>query len=44
MLLATSSPSVVENETQTLSVAVRLRRSGREIKMLIDGTNLFATA
>jgi site-specific DNA recombinase len=31
-------------ETQILSVPVRLRRFGREIKMRIDGTDPFATA
>ena len=29
---------------QILSVPIELRRSGREIKMLIDGTAPFATA
>ena len=32
------------DETQILSVPVRLRRSGREIKMLIDRTDPFTTA
>jgi hypothetical protein len=31
-------------EIQTLSVPVRLRRAGREIRMVIDGTDLFAAA
>jgi site-specific DNA recombinase len=37
-------PSATDDETQMLSVPVRLRRSGREITMLIDGTDPFATA
>jgi site-specific DNA recombinase len=37
-------PSATDDETQILSVPVRLRRSGREIKMLIDGADPFATA
>ena len=41
---AASSPSATDDETRVLSVPVRLRRSGREIKMLIDGTDPFATA
>ena len=41
---ATPSPSATDDETQILSVPVRLRRSGREIRMLIDGTDPFATA
>jgi len=32
-----------EGEPQILSVRVRLRRSGREIRMLIDGADPFAT-
>jgi len=41
-----AAPSVDEatDETQILSVPVRLRRSGREIKMLIDSADPFATA
>src|SRR5262249_4528788 len=40
------APSVDEanDETQILSVPVRLRRSGREIRMLIDKADPFATA
>jgi hypothetical protein len=34
---ATRLPSAVDDETQVLSVPVRLRRCGREITMLIDG-------
>jgi DNA invertase Pin-like site-specific DNA recombinase len=41
---ATSSPSSADDETQILSVPVRLARCGREIKMLIDGTDPFAIA
>ena len=37
-------PSVADDETQILSLPVRLRRSGREIRMLIDGTDPFAAA
>jgi site-specific DNA recombinase len=36
-------PTPSDDETQILSVSVRLRRCGREIKMLIDGTDPFAT-
>ena len=41
---ATASPSAIDDETQILSVPVRLRRSGREIRMVIDGTDPLATA
>jgi hypothetical protein len=41
---ATPLPSVTDDKTPILSVPVRLRRSGREIAMLIDGTDPFATA
>jgi hypothetical protein len=41
---AAPMPSAADDETQILSVPIKLRRSGREIKMLIEGTNLFATA
>jgi DNA invertase Pin-like site-specific DNA recombinase len=37
-------PHATDAETQTLSVPVTLRRRGREIRMLIDGTGWFATA
>jgi hypothetical protein len=40
----TPLPNVADDETQILSVPVRLRRSGREIKMLIDGADPFAIA
>jgi len=36
------SPSVADEETLTLSVPARLRRAGREIRMLIDGTDPLA--
>ena len=39
---ATPLPSVTDDETEILSVPVRLRRAGREIRMLIDGTDPFA--
>src|SRR5262249_10517526 len=41
---ATPFPGAADDETQTLSVPVRLRRSGREIRMLIDRADPFATA
>jgi site-specific DNA recombinase len=41
---AASSPSSTDDETQTLSVPVRLARCGREIRMLIDSTDPFAIA
>ena len=37
-------PSGVDDEIQILSVPIERSRSGREIKMLIEGTDLFATA
>jgi hypothetical protein len=37
-------PSASDDETQILSVPIRLRRIGREITMRIDGTDPFATA
>ena len=37
-------PSATDDETQILSVPMRLRRSGREIRMLIDGADPFPTA
>jgi hypothetical protein len=40
---ATPLPSATEDETQILAVPVRLRRSGREITMMIDGTDPVAT-
>jgi DNA invertase Pin-like site-specific DNA recombinase len=36
-------PNASDEETQVLSVPVQLRRSGREIKILIDGADPFAT-
>ena len=41
--VAAPLPSATDDETQILSVPMRLRRSGREIKMLI-GADPFATA
>jgi site-specific DNA recombinase len=41
---ATPLPSASDDEIQILSVPIRLRRSGREITMWIDGTDPFATA
>ena len=37
-------PSASDDETQILSVPIRLRRAGRVITMPIDGTDPFATA
>jgi hypothetical protein len=41
---ATPPPSATDDEIQILSVPVRLRRSGRAIRMLIAGTDAFAAA
>jgi site-specific DNA recombinase len=41
---AATSQGVTDDETETLSVPVRLRRDGREIRMMINGTDPFATA
>jgi len=41
---ATPSQGVNDEETEILSVPVRLRRAGREIRMVIDGTDPFAAA
>jgi len=41
---ATRLPSASDDETQLLSVPTGLRRSGRAIRMLIEGTDTFATA
>jgi len=41
---ATLSPSKTDHETRILSVPIELHRSGRAIKMLIDGADPFATA
>jgi DNA invertase Pin-like site-specific DNA recombinase len=43
-IAATPSPSETDEETQILSVPIKLRRSGQEIRMLIEGTDPFATA
>ena len=42
--VASLLPSAAEDQTQILSVPAQLRRCGREIKMLIDATDQFATA
>jgi site-specific DNA recombinase len=42
--VATPLPSATDDETQIQSVPIRLRRAGREITLLIDGTDPFATA
>jgi len=41
---ATPLPSAMDDETQILSIPVRSRRCGRAIRMLIAGTDPFATA
>jgi hypothetical protein len=41
---AAPSQGVNHDETQILSVPVRLRRTGREIRMVIDGTDSFSAA
>jgi hypothetical protein len=41
---ATPLSSATDDEIQILSISVRLRRSGRAIRMLIEGTDPFATA
>jgi site-specific DNA recombinase len=41
---ATPLQSMTDDEIQTLSVPVCLRRAGREIRMVIDGTDPFAAA
>ena len=41
---ATPSQRVGEEESELLSVPVRLRRAGREIRIVIDGIDPFATA
>jgi hypothetical protein len=41
---ATPIQGVIDDETLILSVPVRVRRAGREIRMLIDGTNPFVAA
>ena len=42
--VAATPLSSATDETQILSVPIELRRSGREIKMQIDGADSFATA
>src|SRR6266404_2806074 len=41
---AAPSQGVKDDETEILSVPVRLRRAGRELRMVIDGTDPFAAA
>ena len=41
---ATPLPGATDDEIQILSIPLRPRRSGREIRMLIDRTDPFATA
>jgi hypothetical protein len=43
-IAATPLPSGADDQSQILSMPIELRRSGREIKMLIEGTDPFATA
>jgi site-specific DNA recombinase len=43
-VIATPLPSTADDESQVLSVPVRLHRCGREIKMLIDRADPFAAA
>jgi hypothetical protein len=43
-IATTPSPSATDDETQILSVPIELRRSGRRIKVMIECTDLFATA
>ena len=43
-IAATRLSSAADDEAQILSVPIRLRRSGRETKMLIEGADPFATA
>jgi site-specific DNA recombinase len=43
-IAATPSPSETHDETQILAVPIELRRSGREIKLLIEGADPLATA
>jgi hypothetical protein len=41
---ATPLQGVTDDETEILPVPVRLRRAGREIRMVVDGTDPFAVA
>jgi site-specific DNA recombinase len=41
---AAPSQDVKDDETEILSLPVRLHRAGREIRMVIDSTNPFAAA
>ena len=42
--MPSTSQGVNDDETELLSVPVRLRRAGREIRMVIDSTDPFAAA
>jgi DNA invertase Pin-like site-specific DNA recombinase len=42
--VAMSLPNAIDDETQILSVPIRVRRAGREITMRIDSTDPFARA
>jgi hypothetical protein len=42
--VATPLPSASDNQTHILSVPIGLRRSGRAIRMLIEGTDAFGSA
>jgi site-specific DNA recombinase len=42
--VAATSQGVTDDETEILSVPVRLRRAGREIRVVIDGTDPFDAA
>jgi len=44
LLDAAISQGVTDDETEILSVPIRLRRAGREIRMVIDGTDPFDAA
>jgi site-specific DNA recombinase len=44
LLDVAAASSATDDDTQILSLPVKLRRSGRAIKMRIDGTDPFATA
>jgi site-specific DNA recombinase len=41
---ATPFEGVIDDETEIVSVPIRLRRAGREIRMVIDGTDPFAAS
>ena len=41
---ATPLQGVIDDETEIVSLPIRLRRAGREIRMVIDGTDPFAAS